>query len=183
MPEDNNKPVETETSKATETTTDQTPETVSREAYDKSVKQEKNLRERLQKLETERESEKQKALEAASLEEKLQILQGELEATKGEAEASKQQLREATLKNQLNGKVVDVDDALVIAERLGLVGEDGVDVTKLLEQKPHLAPAKTNVGGGNRPVGTDAETPKGINDLKGKSPQWIKDHWASITSK
>ena len=68
--------------------------------------------------------------------------------------------RDATLKRErayrdMADKVIDAEDAYAIAERLGLIDDDGkVDTTALLEAKPYLAKTTRPVAPG--PDGTPA---------------------------
>ena len=68
--------------------------------------------------------------------------------------------RDATLKRErayrdMADKVIDAEDAYAIAERLGLIDDDGkVDTTALLETKPYLAKTTRPVAPG--PDGTPA---------------------------
>lgn len=96
----------------------------------------KRLDRERKKWEAELEAERKKA--EMSEAEKAQSRTKELEAELATERANAK--RERTLRG-LTGKVVDADDALVIAERLDLVDDDGtVDVPALLKAKPYLAP-------------------------------------------
>lgn len=99
---------------------------------EKSVKAEKSLRERIRTF-TERETEPEKKPEAVD---------AGAEAMK-RVEALEAELQQERLRNQLIGKVADVDLAMMI---VGDFVEDGsVQLEALLEQKPILRP-KQEVG-------------------------------------
>ena len=114
----------------------------------------KRLERAKKKWQTELEDERKKAemSEAEKHQARAKELEAELEQERTNAK------RERTLRG-LTGKVIDADDALVIAERLDLVDDDGaVDVPALLKAKPYLAPKQ---------AGGDVDLP-GSRSVKGQ---------------
>lgn len=98
--------------------------------------------------------------ERAKLDELERLKAEKADAERAAAEAKAEAARARHLVT-LADKVVDAEDALAIAERAGLVTEEGVDVDKLLEAKPYLR--KPTTGGGAGGANGALRKPQGPN--------------------
>jgi len=77
----------------------------------------------------------------------------------------------------LGGDLKRVEAALALAERDGLLTEEGVDVEKLLERYPFLKPQTAPRDAGANPAGS---RPISLEDLKRMSPEEINQNWERI---
>jgi len=148
-------------------------------------------REYVEKLRKENATYRTKAKEAAELAERVK-LEAErakldeverLKAEKADAEKAAQEARAEAARARhlmtLAGKVVDPEDALAIAERAGLVTDDGDWVARLLEAKPYLAvPAAPGV---NIPGARNAKRPTlTMEDINKMKPHEINERWDEV---
>lgn len=106
-----------------------------------------------------------------------------LKAEKADAEKAAQEARAEAARARhlmtLAGKVVDPEDALAIAERAGLVTDDGVNVDELLKAKPYLAPPQAH--GVNIPGARNAKKPTlTLEDINKMKPHEINERWDEV---
>lgn len=127
----------------------------------------------------------QEAAEKARIEAERQKLDEveRLKAEKADAEKAAQEARAEAARARhliaLAGKVVDPEDALAIAERAGLVTEDGVDVEALLKAKPYLAPPTQ--AGVTIPGARNAKRPAlTLEDINKMTPEQVNERWDDI---
>lgn len=130
-------------------------------------KEKKDLEERLSKLEDDKKTDHERAVEAARKE--------AAEAVRGEVGPQLQQaVKENAILRRANGKVVDLDVAVaLLKDKPNLLDENGqVDVkaldseiTKLLEDKPHLAAAEPGKQPPPRPHQGGGKAPSGSSDV------------------
>ncbi|HET9026088.1 MAG TPA: DUF4355 domain-containing protein [Trueperaceae bacterium] len=105
-------------------------------------------------------------------------LKAELADKDKEIAAAKADAIKARQVAALTGRVVDAEDALAIAERAGLVDDDGtVNLDELLKTKPYLA-ASDMGGRSTTPAANAARLANGTkpltpDDFRGKDPAWI----------
>lgn len=121
-----------------------------------------------------------KAAEREKLDEVERLKAEKADAEKAAAEARAEATRTRHLVN-LAGKVAgDPEDALLLAERAGLVTEDGVDVDALLKAKPFLAPKSesgVNIPGARSKPGAPTLTEE---DIKKMTPQQVNERYEEI---
>lgn len=169
------------TPEAPEATTPTEPTTETVETFD---------REYVEKLRKENATYRTKAKEAAELAERVKLEAeraklDEVERLKAEkadaekaAETAKAEAARARHLIALAGKVVDPEDALAIAERAGLVTDDGDWVARLLEAKPYLAPPQAGV---NIPGARNAKKPTlTVEDINKMKPHEINERWDEV---
>lgn len=136
---------------------------------------EKIVKKRLDRERKKWEAEREEAAKRARMDE-AERLKAELADRDKAIEAAKAEARrERTLRQLGPDKVVDAEEALYIAERLDLVGEDGsVDLEALLKAKPFLAPPEAKRV--DLPGQKTMPGPKGDltpDDFRGKDQTWI----------
>lgn len=130
------------------------------------------LREERAKLEAIR----QEALKRAPLEEQVTSLTAELEAARKAAEENARRAREANLKAQLAGKVLDPDAAMRLLDDDFIGDEDAVKLDAFLERYAFLKPnQKPSVPSANA-TGTRDGTSLTPDDFRGKSQRWIEQN-------
>lgn len=178
MPEDVNTEAEAqEATTPTETQQEQV-ETFDSEYVKKLRKENASYRTKAKQLEEAAEKARVEA-ERSKLDEVERLKAEKADAEKAAAEARAEALRTRHLV-ALAGKVAgDPEDALLIAERAGLVTDEGVDVDALLKAKPFLAPTTPGSAPIDAPRGRAGRT-YSDEELKRMSPQEINQHWDAI---
>ena len=119
------------------------------------------------------------AAEREKLDEVERLKAEKADAEKAAAEARAEATRTKHLVS-LAGKVAgDPEDALLLAERAGLVTDEGVDVDALLKAKPFLAPARdgVNIPGARSSTG---KPPLTREDVKRMTPDQINARWDDV---
>lgn len=153
-------------------------ETFDREYVEKLRKENASYRTKAKQLEEAAEKARVEA-ERSKLDEVERLKAEKSDAEKAAAEARAEALRTRHLV-ALAGKVAgDPEDALLIAERAGLVTDEGVDVEALLKAKPYLAPTTPGSAPIDAPRGRAGRT-YSDEDLKRMSPDEINQHWPEI---
>jgi hypothetical protein len=159
----------------TEATTEQV-ETFDREYVEKLRKENATYRTKAKEA-AEKADKARTEAERAKLDEVERLKVERADALK-EAEAARAEAKRTRHLITLAGKVTDPEDALLIAERAGLVTDDGVDLDALLKAKPYLAPPQPGVNiPGARTSKTAALTPE---DVQRMTPDQINERWAEV---
>jgi hypothetical protein len=148
-------------------------------------------REYVEKLRRENAAYRTKAKQAAEAAEKARIEAERskldelerLKAEKADAERAAEEARAEARRTRhlvaLADKVVDPEDALAIAERAGLVTDDGIDVDALLEAKPYLR--KPTGGAVDIPGARTSKKPTLTpEDVKKMTPDEVNANWPAV---
>lgn len=165
-----------EATEPTSTSTEQV-ETFDREYVEKLRKENATYRTKAKEASEAAERIKLEA-ERAKLDEVERLKAEKADAEKAALEARAEAARARHLMT-LAGKVVDPEDALALAERAGLVTEDGVDVDALLKAKPYLAPPTQ--AGVTIPGARNAKRPAlTLEDINKMTPEQVNERWDDI---
>ena len=134
----------------------------------------KRVREEAAKYRVKAKQTAQEAEKAKTLEEQVAELMQRFEEAERRARLAE---IKADLMPSLGGDLKRVEAALALAERDGLLTEEGVDVDTLLERYPFLRPQAAPTDVGANPPGT---RPISLEDLKHMSPEEINAKWEAI---
>lgn len=173
MPED---AINQPTPEAPEATSESTPpeqEVFPKEYVTKLREEAAKYRTQLREQEAKAEAARQEALKRQPLEEQLTTLTAELEAAKKAATENATRARQANLKAQLAGKVLDADAAMRLLDDDFVGEDDAVKLDAFLERYAFLKPtSKPSVPSANATSARDGTTLT-PDDFRGKSQAWI----------
>jgi len=139
------------------------------------------LRRELERVRKEAAKYRLRAKETAQEAEKAKTLEEQVAELMQRFEEAERRARLAEIKAELmpflGGDMKRVEAALALAEREGLLTEEGVNVEALLERYPFLRPQAAPTDVGANPPGTRPIT---LEDLGRMSPEEINKHWDAI---
>jgi hypothetical protein len=164
-----------ETPEVTSESTTPEQEVFPKEYVQKLREEAAKYRTQLREQEAKAEAARQEALKRAPLEEQLTTLQSELEAARKAATENATRARQASLKAQLAGKVLDADAAMRLLDDDFVGEDDAVKLDAFLERYAFLKPtsSKPSVPSANATTSRDGTTLT-PDDFRGKSPAWIE---------
>lgn len=171
---ENTQPLEPEAPVADSESTPREPEVFPKEYVTKLREEAAKYRTQLREQEAKAEAARQEALKRQPLEEQLTTLTAELEAARQAAAENATRARQASLKAQLAGKVLDADAAMRLLDDTFVTEDDAVKLDEFLERYAFLKPtSKPSVPSANATTSRDGTTLT-PDDFRGKSPAWIE---------